>query len=146
VMTSNIGSQLIQEITQEGGTEDEIREAVTQTLNTRFLPEFLNRIDETLIFHPLGQSQIRKIVELQMKRLEKQLQEKGVELEVTTAAIDEVAKEGYDPAYGARPLKRVIQQRIQNPLAVEILKKEMPEGSRLKIDFQGEEFTFERSE
>jgi ATP-dependent Clp protease ATP-binding subunit ClpB len=146
VMTSNIGSQMIQEITQEGGTEDEIREAVTQTLNTRFLPEFLNRIDETLIFHPLGQLQIRKIVELQMKRLEKQLQEKGVELEATTAAIDEVAKEGYDPAYGARPLKRVIQQRIQNPLAVEILKKEMPEGSRLKIDFQGEEFTFERSE
>jgi ATP-dependent Clp protease ATP-binding subunit ClpB len=146
VMTSNIGSQLIQEITQEGGTEDEIREAVTQTLNTLFLPEFLNRIDETLIFHPLGQKQIHRIVELQIKRLEKQLQEKGVELEVTPAAIDEVAKQGYDPTYGARPLKRVIQQRIQNPLAVEILRKEMPEGSRLKIDCNGEEFTFERSE
>ena len=144
VMTSNIGSQLIQEITQEGGTEDEIREAVMQSLNTRFLPEFLNRIDEMLIFHPLDQSQIRKIVELQIERLKKQLQEKGIGLEVTPAAIDAIAKEGYDPIYGARPLKRVIQQRIQNPLAVEILKKEFPEGSSVKIDYTDDEFTFER--
>jgi ATP-dependent Clp protease ATP-binding subunit ClpB len=146
VMTSNIGSQLIQEITQEGGTEDEIREAVTQSLNTRFLPEFLNRIDETLIFHPLGQAQIRKIVEFQIERLKKQLQDKSIGLEVTTAAIDAIAKEGYDPMYGARPLKRVIQQRIQNPLAVEILKKEFPEGSSVKIDCTDGEFTFEREE
>lgn len=146
VMTSNIGSQLIQEITQEGGTEDEVREAVTQSLGTRFLPEFLNRIDEILIFHPLDQSQIHKIVSLQVERLKKQLQEKGIGLVVTPAAIDAVAKEGYDPVYGARPLKRVIQQRIQNPLAVEILKKEFPEGSSVKIDCQNGEFTFERSE
>jgi ATP-dependent Clp protease ATP-binding subunit ClpB len=146
VMTSNIGSQLIQEITQEGGTEDEVREAVMQSLGTRFLPEFLNRIDEILIFHPLAQSQIRKIVELQTERLKNQLQEKGIALEVTPAALDAVAKEGYDPVYGARPLKRVIQQRIQNPLAVEILKKDFPEGSRMKIDFQNDDFTFERSE
>ncbi len=117
-----------------------------QSLNTRFLPEFLNRIDEVLIFHPLDQSQIHKIVGLQIERLKKQLQEKGVELVVTPAAIDAVAKEGYDPVYGARPLKRVIQQRIQNPLAVEILKKEVPEGSRLKIDYVGDGFTFEREE
>jgi ATP-dependent Clp protease ATP-binding subunit ClpB len=146
VMTSNIGSQLIQEITQEGGTEEEVREAVMQSLGTRFLPEFLNRIDEILIFHPLGQSQIRKIVELQIERLKNQLQEKGIALEVTPAALDAVAKEGYDPVYGARPLKRVIQQRIQNPLAVEILKKDFPEGSRMKIDFQNDDFSFERSE
>jgi ATP-dependent Clp protease ATP-binding subunit ClpB len=146
VMTSNIGSQLIQEIAQEGGTEDEIREAVMQSLGTRFLPEFLNRIDEILIFHPLDESQIHKIVGLQVERLKKQLQEKGVELVVTPATIDAVAKEGYDPVYGARPLKRVIQQRIQNPLAVEILKKELPEGSRLKIDYANDEFTFERDE
>ncbi len=146
VMTSNIGSQLIQEVAQEGGTEDEIREAVMQSLNTRFLPEFLNRIDEVLIFHPLNQSQIHKIVGLQIERLRKQLQEKGIELEVTPAAIDAVSKEGYDPVYGARPLKRVIQQRIQNPLAVEILKKEFPEGSRLKIDYRNDEFTFERND
>ncbi|MCC6126314.1 MAG: AAA family ATPase [Pirellulales bacterium] len=146
VMTSNLGSQLIQEIAQEGGTEDEIREAVMSSLNTRFLPEFLNRIDEILLFHPLDKAQIRKIVGLQIERLKKQLLEKGIGLEVTPAAIDAVAHEGYDPTYGARPLKRVIQQRIQNPLAVEILKKEFPEGSRVKIDFKNEEFTFERSQ
>jgi ATP-dependent Clp protease ATP-binding subunit ClpB len=146
VMTSNIGSQIIQEITQEGGTEDEIREAVSQSLNTRFLPEFLNRIDETLIFHPLDRSQIHKIVQIQIDRLKNQLLEKGVGLVVTPAAIDAIAKEGYDPTYGARPLKRVIQQRIQNPLAIEILKKEFPEGSSVKIDCADGEFTFERGE
>lgn len=146
VMTSNIGSQLIQEITQEGGDESEMREAVMQTLNTRFLPEFLNRVDEIMIFHPLGREQIRRIVEIQVARLRHQLQEKGLELDVTVAALDAIAVEGYDPTYGARPLKRVIQQRIQNPLAVELLKREFAEGTRVKIDYRNEEFTFEREE
>ncbi|MBN1396116.1 MAG: ATP-dependent chaperone ClpB [Pirellulales bacterium] len=146
VMTSNIGSQLIQEIAKEGGDESEMREAVTQTLNTRFLPEFLNRVDEIMIFHPLGRQQIRKIVELQVDRLRHQLQEKELELEVTPAALDAIAVEGYDPTYGARPLKRVIQQRIQNPLAVELLKREFAEGARVKIDYRNKEFTFEREE
>ncbi|MBN2579583.1 MAG: ATP-dependent chaperone ClpB [Pirellulales bacterium] len=146
VMTSNVGSQLIQEVTEQGGTEDEIREAVQQSLNTRFLPEFLNRIDEVLIFHPLTQPQIRKIVEIQTARLKIQLQEHGLVLDVTPAAIDAIAAQGYDPTYGARPLKRIIQQKIQNPLAVEILKKEFPEGSRVKVDYKEEEFTFEREE
>ncbi|MEE9603526.1 MAG: hypothetical protein V3V75_09490, partial [Thermoguttaceae bacterium] len=88
--------------------------------------------------------QIRWIVEMQIKKLRGQLQEKGIELEVTTAAIDEIAKEGYDPTFGARPLKRVIQQRIQNPLAVELLKREFSDGSRVKIDCQNGEFAFER--
>ncbi len=145
VMTSNVGSQLIQEITQEGGSEQDVREAVTQSLSTRFLPEFLNRIDEVLIFHPLDERHIRKIVEIQIGRLRKLLEEKGLMLEVTTAALDAIAREGYDPTYGARPLKRVIQQRIQNPLAVEILKKEFPEGSCVKIDCQNGEFTFARA-
>ena len=146
VMTSNIGSQLIQEITEQGGSEDEIREAVNQSLNTRFLPEFLNRIDEILIFHPLKREQIRKIVEIQIGRLKNQLQEKGIDLEVTPAAVDAIAIEGYNPTYGARPLKRLIQQKIQNPLAVEVLKKDFTEGSRVKIDCQDGEFTFERVE
>jgi len=146
VMTSNIGSQLIQEVTEQGGNEDEIREAVTQSLSTRFLPEFLNRIDEILIFHSLKREQIRKIVEIQIVRLKKQLQEKGIELEVTPVAIDAIAAEGYNPTYGARPLKRVIQQQIQNPLAGEVLKREFAEGSRVKIDCQDGEFTFERIE
>ncbi|MBU4272007.1 MAG: ATP-dependent chaperone ClpB [Planctomycetes bacterium] len=146
VMTSNIGSQLIQEITKEGGDEEQMREAVMQTLQTRFLPEFLNRVDEIMIFHPLGREQIRKIVEIQVARLRKQLEEKSLELEVTDAALSAISTEGYDPTYGARPLKRVIQQRIQNPLAVELLKCEFTEGTRVKINYQDGEFTFERSE
>ena len=145
VMTSNIGSQVIQEIAKEGGTEEEMRDAVMETLQTRLLPEFLNRVDEIMIFHPLQKGQIRKIVELQVARLRKQLTDKGIELDVTEAALDEIASEGYDPTYGARPLKRVIQQRIQNPLAVELLKREFEEGSRVKIDYLGGDFTFKRN-
>ncbi|MGD0898517.1 MAG: ATP-dependent chaperone ClpB [Thermoguttaceae bacterium] len=143
VMTSNIGSQAIEEITREGGTEEQVREAVTETLRAKFLPEFLNRVDETLIFHPLSRGDIRKIVELQVQRLQAQLREKGIEVEATEAAVAAVAAEGYDPTYGARPLKRVIQQRLQNPLAVELLKQEIAEGSRVRIDYADGEFTFE---
>jgi ATP-dependent Clp protease ATP-binding subunit ClpB len=146
VMTSTLGSQLIQEITQEGGGEEQIREAVSEALRSRFLPEFLNRIDEVLIFHPLKRGQIRRIVELQIERLAEQLQQRGIELDVTPAAFDAIAAEGYDPAYGARPLKRVIQQRVQNPLATEILKREFAPGSRVKIDHVDGEFTFDRVE
>ncbi|MEN6450377.1 MAG: AAA family ATPase, partial [Thermoguttaceae bacterium] len=144
VMTSNIGSQVIQEIAKEGGSEEQMREAVMDTLQTRFLPEFLNRVDEIMIFHPLDPEQIRKIVDIQIERLQKQLAEKGIELDVTTAALAAIAEEGYDPTYGARPLKRVIQQRVQNPLAVELLKREFLPGSRVKIDYADGEFTFER--
>lgn len=146
VMTSNIGSQLIQEISRQGGGEDEIREAVQAALRERFLPEFLNRIDEVIIFHPLGKKEIHKIVRLQIDRLRKQLAEKQIELVVTEAAIDAIAELGYDPTFGARPLKRVIQQKIQNPLAAEILKKEFTEGSRVQVDYRDGEFTFERLE
>ncbi|MEN6404951.1 MAG: ATP-dependent chaperone ClpB [Thermoguttaceae bacterium] len=146
VMTSNIGSQVIQEITKEGGSEQQMRDAAMETLQTRFLPEFLNRVDEIMIFHPLGPDQIRKIVDLQLARLSTQLQEKGIELDVTNAARSAIATEGYDPTYGARPLKRVIQQKVQNPLAVALLEREFPEGSRVKIDYRDGEFTFERSE
>jgi ATP-dependent Clp protease ATP-binding subunit ClpB len=144
VMTSNIGSQVIQEIGKEGGSEEQMREAVTETLQARFLPEFLNRVDEIMIFHPLSPDDIQKIVHLQLERLRKQLAEKGITLEVTPAAISAIALEGYDPSYGARPLKRVIQQRVQNPLAVEMLKREFTEGSRVKIDYADGEFTFDR--
>jgi ATP-dependent Clp protease ATP-binding subunit ClpB len=146
VMTSNIGSQVIQEIAKEGGSEDQMRDAVMETLQTRFLPEFLNRVDEIMIFHPLGPDQIRTIVDLQVSRLRKQLEEKGIHLDVTAAALAAIATEGYDPTYGARPLKRVIQQRVQNPLAVELLKREFEPGSRVKIDYADGEFTFDRED
>ncbi len=146
VMTSNVGSQLVQEVTREGGSQADIREAVLESMHSRFLPEFLNRIDEVIIFHPLSQAQIRKIVGLQVDRLTKLLAGKHIELEVTPAAIDAIAQQGFDPTFGARPLKRVIQQRIQNPLAVELLKQDSAEGSRVRVDVLDGEFTFDRLE
>jgi ATP-dependent Clp protease ATP-binding subunit ClpB len=142
VMTSNVGSQLIQETFEQGGTYEEMRSAVMEALQTRFLPEFLNRIDETIVFRPLDRSQIRKIVDLQITHLEKLLAQRDFGLEVTDAAREELARRGYDPAMGARPLKRVIQQELQNPLASELLKGHMEEGSTIRIDYNGSEFTF----
>ena len=145
VMTSNIGSQAIQEITKEGGSEEEVRNAVKEALQARFLPEFLNRIDETIVFHPLDQKHIRRIVSIQIERLVDQAAKAGITLECTDRAIDEVARLGYDPVYGARPLKRVIQQQLQNELARELLGGRFPEGSRVTIDFVQDGFVFERA-
>ncbi len=143
VMTSNVGSQAIQEITKEGGSEQEIRDAVKEALTARFLPEFLNRIDETIVFHPLDQKHIRRIVQFQVQRLVDQAGKAGITLDCTEAAIDEVARLGYDPVYGARPLKRVIQHQLQNELARELLSGKFPEGSRVRVDFVQDGFVFE---
>ena len=142
VMTSNVGSHAIQEIAKQGGSDDDIRAAVKEVLEAKFLPEFLNRIDETIVFHPLERKHIHRIVELQIDRLRKQVEHNGLHLEVTPAAIDAVSAAGYDPVYGARPLKRVIQQRIQNPLATELLRREYEPGSTVRVDFADDEFTF----
>jgi ATP-dependent Clp protease ATP-binding subunit ClpB len=146
VMTSNVGSQLIQQITEEGGGEEEIRQGVEQALRNHFLPEFLNRIDETIIFHPLTREQLYEIARLQIERLRKQLEGNHLGLEVTPAAIEAIALQGYDPLYGARPLKRVIQRQIQNPLATELLRGGFEEGSVVKVDYADGEFTFSRVE
>jgi ATP-dependent Clp protease ATP-binding subunit ClpB len=143
VMTSNVGSQMIQEIAESGGSDEEMRTAVMESLQTRFLPEFLNRIDEIIVFHPLDRSQIRRIVDLQIDGLAKLLAQRDLSLEVTERARQEIANRGYDPTFGARPLKRVIQNELQNPLASELLKGRYPEGSTVKIDFEDGEFTFE---
>jgi ATP-dependent Clp protease ATP-binding subunit ClpB len=143
VMTSNVGSQLIQQVTQEGGDEEAIREAVMEALQSRFLPEFLNRVDETIIFHPLKRNEIRRIVDLQILLLEKKLDNQGVSLTVTDAARNAIAAQAYDPTYGARPLKRLIQQRIENPLATELLKGEIAGGGGVTVDCQSGEFTFD---
>jgi ATP-dependent Clp protease ATP-binding subunit ClpB len=142
VMTSNIGSQAIQEITREGGSEADIKDAVMQSLEGRLLPEFINRIDEVLVFHPLKANQIRKIVDVQIARVKAQLEQNHLHLEVSEAALNEIATRGYDPVYGARPLKRVIQQQIQNPLAKALLKQELPENSTIRIDYANDEFVF----
>jgi len=143
VMTSNIGSQAIMQISQEGGTEEDIQTAVTETMRTHFLPEFLNRVDEIMIFHPLKRDQIRRIVDLQIDLLKKQLAQNEIELEVTEEARNAIGNEGYDPMYGARPLKRVIQQKIQNPLATEILRGRVSAGGTVRVDYRDGEFTFE---
>ncbi|MDZ4852797.1 MAG: ATP-dependent chaperone ClpB [Pirellulaceae bacterium] len=143
VMTSNIGSQAIQQITEQGGSEDEMMDAVQIALKSKFLPEFLNRIDESIVFEPLGREHIRRIVALQLKRLEDQLAESHIQFVITEAAIREIANEGYDPLYGARPLKRVIQRRLQNPLATELLKQNINEGGTIQTDFVDGEFIFE---
>ena len=145
VMTSNIGSATIMDLAGKEH-EKEIHKRVMESLRREFLPEFLNRVDEVIVFHPLGRDEIRQIVDLQLKKLSKQLQENGYGLEVTDAAKDLLAAEGYDPAYGARPLKRVIQQRIQNGLANELLAGHFEEGSTITIDAAQDGFVFEASQ
>lgn len=139
VMTSNIGSQAIMDLAGKF-KEKEIHARVTEALRQHFLPEFLNRIDETIVFHPLGREELHEIVDLQLARLKKQLIENKFDLEVTDAAKDLLTQEGYDPQYGARPLKRVIQQRLQNTLANEILSGTFPEGSTILVDAQNGDF------
>ncbi|WP_237227904.1 ATP-dependent chaperone ClpB [Rubinisphaera sp. JC750] len=145
VMTSNIGSRQIMELA--GQLDDStVKEAAMDQLRKHFLPEFLNRVDEVIVFQPLGQAEIRQIVDLQIRRLEKQMVDHDFTLEVSEAARDLIASEGYDPQYGARPLKRVIQNRLQNALASAILSGEFPEGSKIIVDEQHGEFTFSRGE
>lgn len=146
IMTSNMGSHAIQEITERGGSVDEMRKAVMEVLQQRLLPEFINRIDETIVFQPLGRDQIRQIVDLQILQLERLLEQRELALVITESARDEIADEGYDPLYGARPLKRVIQLRLQNELANEMLKGHFKEGDTVKIDFQDGKFVFARME
>lgn len=142
VMTSNIGSHMIQEMSGHA-EEQEIHKRVLQVLQKEFLPEFLNRVDEVIVFHPLGRDEIREIVDLQLQKLSQQLEKNGYELEVTDQARQLLANEGYDPAYGARPLKRVIQQRLQNGLANEILSGRFNPGDTIFIDATPDGFVFE---
>jgi ATP-dependent Clp protease ATP-binding subunit ClpB len=141
VMTSNIGSQMIMELAGQADDE-EIRRRVLNVLRKEFLPEFLNRVDETIVFHPLEKKDIRQIVDLQLAKLAERVKDQDISLEVTEAAKNVIAEEGYDPVYGARPLKRVIQQRLQNELANRLLAGEFEEGSKVLIDVQNGDFTF----
>ncbi len=143
VMTSNVGSQMIQKLTSEGASDEELHEAMKDALRLKFLPEFLNRIDDTIIFHPLQRAQIHRIVELQLTSLRKQLEGRQITLEISPAVVEFVAAEGFDAAFGARPLKRVIQREIQNPLATELLKGNIVEGGTVRIDVQDGSLTFD---
>jgi len=131
VMTSNLGSQWISE---PGLSEDEIRERVMDALRSHFRPELLNRIDEVVIFRPLGLEQIERIVEIQLGSLRKRLAERKITLELTAAAKELVAREGFDPVYGARPLRRTIQKEIVQPLAMRLLRNEFRDGEHILVD------------
>lgn len=147
VMTSNIGSQSIMELSEGKalsgeGLNKEINRRAMDALRREFLPEFLNRVDEVIVFHPLGRTEIRQIVDLQLHKLVKQLDENGYGFEISDAAKDQLGEEGYDPSYGARPLKRVIQQRLQNQLANELLSGRLPQGCKIVVDAKDGEFVF----
>ncbi|MBU3947112.1 MAG: ATP-dependent chaperone ClpB [Proteobacteria bacterium] len=140
IMTSNVGSQWIQELGIS--RRKEMEERVTEALKASFKPEFLNRIDETIIFHNLSPEQIGEIVKIQIKRLEARLAERKIKLVLSDDAVKLIVEKGYDPIYGARPLKRAIQKYLENPLSIEILKGEIQEGNVVKADVLGDILVF----
>jgi len=145
IMTSNIGSQHIVELGEE--QREELLRRVDDAMRSHFKPEFLNRIDETIVFHQLAREHFHRIVEIQLERVERLLAERRIEIELTDAAKDLLAERGYDPHYGARPLKRVIQRLVQDPLAMKILEGEFPEGSKVQVDarLSGEALEFRKA-
>ena len=144
IMTSNIASSKIQELTQEGVSEEEIRTVVMEELRDELRPEFLNRIDEIIVFGPLSREQIGAIVLIQLERLRQRLTDRKLQLELSPEAQAQLASEGYDPVYGARPLKRVIQQRLQNPLASELLRGVFHEGDTILVERGPKGFSFRK--
>jgi ATP-dependent Clp protease ATP-binding subunit ClpB len=142
VMTSNLGSHLIMQMV--GDDPQAIRDAVWAEVKQHFRPEFLNRIDETVVFHALDASNIESIAKIQLQALAGRLDKLEMKLDVSPAALKELAKVGFDPAFGARPLKRAIQQRIENPVAKLILEGRFAPKDVIPVDVEGTDFTFER--
>ena len=149
IMTSNIGSDRILEVSKDLSSEldgdaryDQMRDKVLEVLRNQFRPEFLNRIDETVIFHALRRNEIRSIAELQIKRIENRLSDRKISLKLSEEAKDYIAAVGYDPSYGARPLKRAIQREIENPIANKILEGTFAEGHQISITVEGETLVF----
>ncbi len=141
VMTSNIGSQYIQDFIRHGNKE-ELDKNIRKSLTDTFRPEFLNRIDETITFRSLTKEQIGDIVEIQLAELKKRLRQHNLKLSVTESAKKCLVEEGYDVFYGARPLKRTIQQLIENPLSLEILQGKFKEVSEIIVDAEGKSLVF----
>jgi ATP-dependent Clp protease ATP-binding subunit ClpB len=133
-MTSNLGSQDILEAQQRRADYDEMRKVVMAELRRHFRPEFLNRVDEIVVFHPLSSDDLAKIVDIQLGRLRERLAERRIALVLTPAAVTELAARGYDPLYGARPLKRLIQQEIETPIARLLVKGHLRDGQTAIVD------------
>jgi ATP-dependent Clp protease ATP-binding subunit ClpB len=142
IMTSNLGSRAIQAATENPLADREIRTEVLQVLRDHFKPEFLNRIDDIVVFKQLGREEIAQIIDVQLEKLRKTLEERGITIELEQSAKDLLIEEGYDPVYGARPLKRAIQTRIQNPLAVSLLKGDIASGQTVRVSAEDGEMKF----
>ncbi|RRQ22544.1 ATP-dependent chaperone ClpB [Thiohalobacter thiocyanaticus] len=144
VMTSNLGSQQIQELSGEENY-DQMKAAVMEVVGGYFRPEFINRVDEVVVFHPLDREQIRAIADIQIDYLRARLADRDMELALTDAALDKLGEAGFDPVYGARPLKRAIQHQLENPLAQRILSGEFGPGSRIEVDVADGVLTFHKT-
>ncbi|MGC8522227.1 MAG: AAA family ATPase, partial [Steroidobacteraceae bacterium] len=144
IMTSNLGSQVIQEYAGEGNYT-RMKSAVMEIVQQSFRPEFINRIDDIVVFHPLGAAQIRAIVDIQLLYLRKRLQERNMELTLDDAARDRLGEAGFDPVYGARPLRRVVQQQIENPLAQRILAGQFGPGDHVAVSVRDGDLTFAKA-
>lgn len=134
IMTSNLGSQSIMHMTEKHASDKEIREEIDTVLRNHFKPEFLNRIDETIIFHSLSRENMLAIVDIQLERLTRRLQENGLTLHIRQGAKHFLLENGYDPVFGARPLKRAIQQQLENPLAIELLEGKFVPGDHILVN------------
>jgi len=147
IMTSNLGSQFLVDQTSGGETITEgARRQVLEALRTHFKPEFLNRIDEIIFFHSLGREHLKRIIDIQIAGLMKRLAERKIQVRLTDATKELLVREGYDPAYGARPLKRTIQRRVLDPLALRVLEGDFTEGDSVNIDADGQTLKFEKGE
>ena len=144
IMTSNLGSQQIQEMASEGDYE-KMKNAVMDIVGTHFRPEFINRVDESVVFHPLGLDQIRVITRIQVEVLRQRLLDRDIDLQVSEEALDKLGEAGFDPVYGARPLKRAVQQRLENTLAQQLLEGRFMPGDVISVEVKGEELTFKTS-
>ncbi len=142
VMTSNLGSQAILDMTADGAEDVEIEAHVRLLLKKTLRPELLNRIDETIIFRQLKPDDLSGIVDIQLRRLSSRLADRGLSLTVTPGATKALAEEGYDAQFGARPLKRVIRHRLENPIATRLLTGEFSPGDTITVDHVGQTFTF----
>jgi ATP-dependent Clp protease ATP-binding subunit ClpB len=145
VMTSNIGSHAILEMSEDGAVHEEIEVHVKELLKKHLRPELINRIDDTVIFHQLGREQLSGIIGIQLDNLRGRLRDRGIGFEISPEATMALASEGYEPQFGARPLKRVIQQRVENSIATRILAGEFSEGDIITVGINGEQLTFERT-
>jgi ATP-dependent Clp protease ATP-binding subunit ClpB len=144
IMTSNIGSPYIAEAATTSGGElsEGVRRQVTDALRQHFKPEFLNRVDEIIFFHALSREHIKQIIDIQLRGLMKRLADRKIKVELTDRAKEFLVEEGYDPTYGARPLKRAIQRRVLDPLAMRVLEGEFAEGDRVIVDVGPDGLTF----